>query len=110
MIPIEITRYMRHMKRHSEEQACPYRYTVFKRPVHPFFVEVYKTVGPFLFAVAVTQVSTDIVKYSVGRLRPHFITVCKPDWGNFNCTDASGYMRYVTEDVCTGTEHVREAR
>ena len=78
MIPIEITRYMRHIQSLSlGGGGLPIPlHTVFKRPVHPFFVEVYKTEGPFLFAVAVTQVSTDIVKYSVGRLRPHFITVC----------------------------------
>lgn len=40
----------------------------------------YTTIGVFLFGCACSQLTTDIAKYSVGRLRPHFISVCKPDW------------------------------
>ena len=34
------------------------------------------------------QGTTDIAKYSLGRLRPHFITVCEPRYSSFNCTDS----------------------
>ena len=72
---------------------------------------LYKMIGPFLFGAAVSQVSTDITKYAAGRLRPHFITVCEPMWDSFNCTDAQGHMRYITEDVCAGDPHkIKEAR
>lgn len=86
-------------------------YALCKREVHPYFVAVYKSVGYFLLGCAISQVSTDISKYLIGRLRPFFLTACMPDYSAFNCTDSRGYMRYVTEDVCTGDEHlIKEAR
>ncbi len=39
------------------------------------------------FSFLCLQGTTDIVKYSVGRLRPHFLTVCKPNYPITNCTD-----------------------
>ncbi|KAK7896502.1 hypothetical protein WMY93_021827 [Mugilogobius chulae] len=41
---------------------------------------IYKAVGTFLFGAAMSQSLTDIAKYSIGRLRPHFLDICKPDW------------------------------
>ena len=56
---------------------------------------------------------TDVAKYSVGRLRPHFLTLCNPDYNNV-CFDGEAYysdgegeflnefyQKYVNEnDVC----------
>ena len=56
---------------------------------------------------------TDVAKYSVGRLRPHFLTLCNPDYNNV-CFDDEAYysdgegeflnefyQKYVNEsDVC----------
>uniref|UniRef100_A0A3B4WT60 Phospholipid phosphatase 1 n=1 Tax=Seriola lalandi dorsalis TaxID=1841481 RepID=A0A3B4WT60_SERLL len=47
---------------------------------------VYKAIGTFLFGAAMSQSLTDIAKYSIGRLRPHFLDVCKPDWKHINCS------------------------
>ena len=33
---------------------------------------------------------TDVAKYSVGRLRPHFLTLCNPDYDNI-CYDEEAY-------------------
>ena len=38
---------------------------------------IYKYIGLFLFGAACCQLATDIAKLSIGRLRPHFITVSK---------------------------------
>lgn len=35
----------------------------------------YKQIGVFAFGAACSQLTTDIAKYSIGRLRPHFYTV-----------------------------------
>ncbi|KAK3580944.1 hypothetical protein CHS0354_006969 [Potamilus streckersoni] len=72
-----------------------------------FFAIMYKLFITFLFGVAVTQLITDIAKYSIGRLRPHFLTVCKPIVPN--CTSTTGF---ITEDICTGTDKdaIEEAR
>lgn len=68
---------------------------------------VYKAVGGFVFGAAVSQSLTDIAKYSIGRLRPNFLAVCKPVWEGIDC-GAGGYVENFT---CTG-EHflVDEAR
>ena len=72
---------------------------------------------------------TDTIKYTVGKLRPHFLTVCNPDYNNI-CfdkdayyIDGSGddeeellnefYQKYVNEtNVCSleKTEALNEAR
>lgn len=68
---------------------------------------VYKAVGSFVFGAAVSQSLTDIAKYSIGRLRPNFLAVCKPSWDHINCK-AGGYIENFT---CTGDSFlVDEAR
>ncbi|XP_042250230.1 phospholipid phosphatase 1 isoform X2 [Thunnus albacares] len=59
---------------------------------------VYKAVGTFLFGAAMSQSLTDIAKYSIGRLRPHFLDVCKPDWKLINCSAGA----YIEDFTCTG--------
>ncbi|XP_061589658.1 phospholipid phosphatase 1 isoform X2 [Cololabis saira] len=59
---------------------------------------VYKAVGTFLFGAAMSQSLTDIAKYSIGRLRPHFLHVCKPDWTTINCSAGA----YIENFACTG--------
>lgn len=59
-----------------------------------------------MFGCAVSQSFTDIAKVSVGRLRPHFLDVCRPDLASVNCS-----LGYITEYRCTGDESkVQEAR
>ncbi|XP_023120433.2 phospholipid phosphatase 1 isoform X2 [Amphiprion ocellaris] len=59
---------------------------------------VYKAVGTFLFGAAMSQSLTDIAKYSIGRLRPHFLDVCKPDWKVINCSSGA----YIEDFICQG--------
>ncbi|XP_061603875.1 phospholipid phosphatase 1 isoform X2 [Phyllopteryx taeniolatus] len=63
-----------------------------------YVARVYKAVGTFLFGAAMSQSLTDIAKYSIGRLRPHFLDVCKPDWKGVNCSPGA----YVEHFACTG--------
>lgn len=68
---------------------------------------VYKAVGSYLFGASASQSLTDIAKYSIGRLRPNFLAVCKPVWDRINCR-AGGYIENFT---CTGDKfQVDEAR
>ncbi|XP_077592781.1 phospholipid phosphatase 1 isoform X1 [Stigmatopora nigra] len=62
-----------------------------------YLARIYKSVGTFLFGAAMSQSLTDIAKYSIGRLRPHFLDVCKPIWKS-NCTPGV----YVEDFTCTG--------
>ncbi|KAL5007481.1 hypothetical protein ScPMuIL_016287 [Solemya velum] len=50
------------------------------------------------------HLTTDIAKYSIGRLRPHFFDICKPDLTNVDCST------YVTDFTCTGSEYSKEVR
>ncbi|XP_026153325.1 phospholipid phosphatase 1 isoform X2 [Mastacembelus armatus] len=59
---------------------------------------VYKAIGTFLFGAVMSQSLTDIAKYSIGRLRPHFLDVCKPDWKLVNCSSGA----YIVDFTCTG--------
>ncbi|KAL8560729.1 hypothetical protein ACOMHN_046412 [Nucella lapillus] len=57
----------------------------------------YRTIIVFFFGAAITQLLTEIGKYSIGRLRPHFLTVCQPENIPANCSGM-----FITEHVCTG--------
>ncbi|XP_062306240.1 phospholipid phosphatase 3 isoform X2 [Osmerus eperlanus] len=73
---------------------------------NPYVAALYKQVGVFIFGCAVSQSFTDIAKVSVGRMRPHFLDVCKPDFSTINCS-----LGYITTYHCTGPESkVQEAR
>ena len=56
----------------------------------------------YFIGLLITLIITDTAKIIVGRLRPNFIDVCKPDFTQFNCTDVYGNPVYVTNYVCTG--------
>lgn len=47
--------------------------------------------GYFFFGMAVTILVTDVGKYTIGRLRPHFLDVCKPNLTEL-CTDPYAYV------------------
>ncbi|KAL4608102.1 hypothetical protein GN956_G25158 [Arapaima gigas] len=62
---------------------------------------VYKVVGTFLFGAAVSQSLTEVAKYTIGRPRPNFLTVCAPK-------SCAGYVQNIN---CTGNPgNVTESR
>ncbi|CAN9503087.1 unnamed protein product [Ophioblennius macclurei] len=73
---------------------------------NPYISALYKQVGVFIFGCAISLSFTDIAKVSVGRMRPHFLDVCKPDFSTINCS-----LGYITDYQCQGPESkVQEAR
>ncbi|XP_063242613.1 putative phosphatidate phosphatase [Bacillus rossius redtenbacheri] len=70
------------------------------RPIHPWLWNCYKVIGVFGFGVASSHLITDIVKYSIGRLRPHFFDVCRP---LVDCNDASNKQLYIEHFQCNST-------
>ncbi|XP_067135915.1 putative phosphatidate phosphatase [Centruroides vittatus] len=86
------------------------QFSVHKFQIPPLAVLLYKQIGVFLFGACVSQILTDIAKYTTGRLRPYFIAMCRPD---VNLTSCSQYgYRYVENFNCTNPDlfAVREAR
>ena len=47
-----------------------------------------------------SQLITDITKYNLGRLRPHFIEVCGIDFNAVTCKDEFNEYVYVTNYTC----------
>ncbi|XP_053144205.1 phospholipid phosphatase 1 isoform X2 [Hemicordylus capensis] len=71
-----------------------------------YVAALYKAIGTFIFGAAISQSLTDIAKYSIGRLRPHFLAVCEPDWSQINCS-----YGYIENFKCLGEKaKVNEAR
>ena len=77
--------------------------------------QIYMQLVPsFLFAAITTQCITDITKYSIGRLRPHFIDLCRPQFRSSstgqlltltresNCIDPYAYVERYT---CTNENY-----
>ncbi|KEP65565.1 UNVERIFIED_CONTAM: PAP2 superfamily protein [Hammondia hammondi] len=71
----------------------------------------YQSFGGFTFALLSCYAITLTAKICVGRLRPHFISVCQPDWSRITCSDANGFL-YIDKFECLGTDKaaIKEAR
>uniref|UniRef100_A0A8D0GI88 Phospholipid phosphatase 1 n=1 Tax=Sphenodon punctatus TaxID=8508 RepID=A0A8D0GI88_SPHPU len=71
-----------------------------------YIATIYKAIGTFIFGAAASQSLTDIAKYSIGRLRPHFLAICQPDWQRINCS-----LGYIENFRCLGDKvKVNEGR
>lgn len=69
---------------------------------------VYCMIGMFAFGAACSQLTTDVMKYTIGRLRPHFITVCQPDVCNSSYT--THMLVYHEEFKCTNPLYIDNER
>ncbi|XP_071439605.1 putative phosphatidate phosphatase [Hetaerina americana] len=74
-------------------------YNVFGYKINPWVWEAYKAIGVFGFGAACSQLTTDIGKYTIGRLRPHFFAVCQP---NVNCSSFANPHTYIEDFTCLG--------
>lgn len=74
-------------------------------------LDMYTICGGFAFGLLVNFGLADVAKICVGRLRPHFISVCEPDWSSLSCSDATGDL-FVEKYECNGQDKsaIREAR
>ncbi|XP_053155318.1 phospholipid phosphatase 3-like isoform X2 [Hemicordylus capensis] len=73
---------------------------------NPYVAALYKEIGAFLFGCTVGQSLTNMAKITVGRLRPHFLAACRPNFTRINCS--AGYLE---DYVCTGgISEEKEAR
>ncbi|KAK7865090.1 hypothetical protein R5R35_014626 [Gryllus longicercus] len=95
IISFMITEYIHF--RESNGQAAK---TFLGRAIHPWVWKCYQIIGVFGFGVACSHLITDIAKYSIGRLRPHFFDVCDP---MINCTDPYNRYRYIIDFECRKT-------
>ena len=54
-----------------------------------------QVINNIVWGMLICILLTDILKFSVGKLRPHFLTICNPDFNNI-CFDENAY--YIYED------------
>lgn len=72
------------------------------RSIHPWVWNCYKVIGMFGFGIACFQLTTDIAKYTIGRImRPHFFAVCVPD---VDCSKEDFRYCYIEHFKCKGTD------
>lgn len=57
-------------------------------------------IGVFGFGAACTVLTTDIAKYTIGRLRPHFMKICMPE---IDCNSMENQYKYIEEFRCATT-------
>lgn len=74
---------------------------LFGRQIPQTVQNVYKYGGVFVFGHIVTVLLTDMAKHIVGRLRPHFISVCQPILSDGStCSDEKNFHRYIVDFTC----------
>ncbi|XP_016989828.2 putative phosphatidate phosphatase [Drosophila rhopaloa] len=70
-----------------------------------WLLECYHRIGIFIFGLGVEQLTTNIAKYSIGRLRPHFYTLCQPIMPDGStCSDPKNAGRYIEEFTCAAVD------
>ncbi len=71
---------------------------------------LWPSVVVFLTGFIVITVLTDLPKAAVGRLRPHFLSVCKPAYQGA-CTPTRGYiLNYTCTDPAATADQLHEMR
>lgn len=81
-----------------------------------FFIITFHAISLFLLGLGITLLLNEIGKRWFGRLKPHFIDVCKPNLSQINCTYNVGndkFYNFISTggSFCTGSiEEIKEAR
>ncbi|XP_064540716.1 putative phosphatidate phosphatase isoform X1 [Drosophila montana] len=69
-----------------------------------WLLQCYRRIGAFVFGLGVEQLTTDIAKYAIGRLRPHFFALCQPVLRDgTSCNDVINAGRYIEDFQCTAS-------
>ncbi|GAB6021306.1 hypothetical protein CHUAL_003921 [Chamberlinius hualienensis] len=81
--------------------------TLCGRNFHPLLKAYYNAFFYFAFGAVCSQLLTDIGKFSIGRLRPHFLDVCQ---SSYHCPNFDDHI-YITDYECQGDpEKIKDAR
>ena len=60
----------------------------------------FRILGYFIVGGLFCTLTTELAKDKIGRLRPYFLSVCKPDMSDDACKDENGYQIFVTNYKC----------
>ncbi|XP_055701137.1 putative phosphatidate phosphatase [Phlebotomus papatasi] len=79
----------------------PSNIRIFNWDVPEWVKQCYSKIGIFGFGAACSQLTTDIAKYSIGRLRPHFYNLCQPIRADgTTCNDPQNHGIYIEDFHC----------
>lgn len=83
--------------------------------ISAWLIELGRQFTYFGFGMLLTFDATEVGKYTIGRLRPHFMAVCQPQLNDGSlCTDPENLHRYVENYECTAVGYtiadVRQTR
>lgn len=88
---------------------------IFGCRIASWLINCFKQFVYFCFGLLLTFDATEVGKYTIGRLRPHFIAVCQPQLADgTTCHDLVNQHRYVENYFCLGSgytiQDVRQSR
>ncbi|ELT92775.1 hypothetical protein CAPTEDRAFT_228043 [Capitella teleta] len=109
----ELTCWLLRDEKKSEYSTDQPPITIASFSVPRFITKLYKLFCVYFFGFLLQQTITNIGKFTIGRLRPHYLDICQPNYSRFSCVDANNLAVYVTEtDLCTGedTYRIEQAR
>lgn len=88
---ILIIEYLQNRREKNPNQKYLFGFTV------PAWVwQSYSTIRTFTFGAGCQQLLANLTKYVVGRLRPHFMDVCRPEYNETLPANALGYIQVYT--------------
>ncbi|KAL4091202.1 hypothetical protein QTP88_025930 [Uroleucon formosanum] len=94
-LPTLVILFIEYSMRNNEQS----RYSFLGTPIPNWLYSAYNNILWFLFGAACSQLTTDIGKYTIGRLRPHFLDICKP---NVDCNNEINETKYNEDFICGG--------
>lgn len=77
-----------------------YRVTRHTDHINKYLIVFLKISCAYAFGFTLIELFIQGAKPAIGRLRPHFFDVCKPDFSKIDCTRG-----YITDYNCTDTNH-----
>ena len=77
-------------------------------PVPWIVLDVYRVLGHFVQGGLATILITEVAKVSIGRLRPHFLSLCKPDLSQCQLSYADDEDSHSNKFVGTTEESLRK--
>lgn len=100
VLAIILTEYFR-----ARRKGDSRRFQIFELSIPDWITNSYNNIGIFGFGAAATQLVVDIAKYQIGRFRPHFLDVCKPEFPDgTSCDNPINIGKYQANFTCTNME------
>ena len=93
LIPVELYR--------NFQVKRPEKLTIHKVPLPWILLDLYRVLGHFLQGALATVLITEVAKVNIGRLRPHFLCLCKPACDSEDVNTFLGTTQDDLEEVYT---------